>query len=38
MQVSADGGKLKLSRKAVQVAEGRDLPDVEEPELGKIYR
>ena len=38
MQVSADGGKLKLSRKAVQLDEGREQPKVAEPEEGKIYR
>ncbi len=36
--MSADGGKLKLSRKAVQLDEGREQPKVEEPEEGKTYR
>ncbi|CAL5228653.1 g11822 [Coccomyxa viridis] len=38
LEVSADGGKLKLSRKAVQLDEGQEQPEVEQPEEGKIYR
>lgn len=33
-----DGGKMKLSRKATQMDQGKEQQELEKPEEGKIYR